>query len=33
MFTKLDGLTKNVDNSGVSASGHNTVFLYAFTMF
>ena len=34
MFTKLDGLTKNVDGTpGLSASGNNTLFLYAFTMF
>ena len=34
MFTKLDGLTKDVDNTtGLKASGNNTLFLYAFTMF
>ena len=34
MFTKLDGLSKNVDSTpGLSASGNNTLFLYAFTMF
>ncbi|MGO9741848.1 MAG: hypothetical protein ACLPN5_10125 [Roseiarcus sp.] len=34
MFTRLDGLVKNVDSTpGLSASGNNTLFLYAFTMF
>ena len=34
MFTKLDGLVKNVDNTpGLNANGNNTLFLYAFTMF
>ena len=34
MFTKLDGLVKNVDGTpGLNASGNNTLFLYAFTMF
>ena len=34
MFTKLDGLTKDVDGTtGLKASGNNTLFLYAFTMF
>jgi hypothetical protein len=33
MFTRLDGLTKNVDGGNLSASGNNTFFLYAFTMF
>jgi len=34
MFTKLDGFTKDVDNTpGLNASGNNTLFLYAFTMF
>ena len=34
MFTRLDGLVKNVDNRpGFNASGNNTLFLYAFIMF
>jgi hypothetical protein len=34
LFTKFDGLTNNVDNTpGFKASGNNTLFLYAFTMF
>jgi len=33
MFTKLDGLTKNVDGTSLSASANNTLFLYALTMF
>jgi hypothetical protein len=32
MFTQLDGLQKGVDGGNLSASGNNTLFVYAFTM-
>jgi len=33
MFNRFDGLRQNIDNGNLSASGNNTLFLYAFTAF